>query len=129
VQKLPKLNKVAVDNEPEPKPKRERDIVPYYIILVVLLCRLILDCCSVQSPLITSWESWWITFVVMFLVGKVAFYLEKKYDNEKISYYYFFTCGLLWGFLSVSHVPTSMFIVMIIWGTFLLFQFLLTRKK
>jgi quinol-cytochrome oxidoreductase complex cytochrome b subunit len=139
MRELPKLNKVAVDDEPEPKPEKEkRDSIPYLIILVALLCRLILDCSGIPSPLIISWQSWWITVVVMSLTGTFVLpYLEKKYDNEKtkekIHQYYICTCVSFLGVLTFtdrqSPILMFMFIISIILVTSHIFQFLLTRKK
>ncbi|MDR0609379.1 MAG: hypothetical protein LBG58_04670 [Planctomycetaceae bacterium] len=126
----PKLNKVAVDDQPEPKPKKEKDYIPYLIVLAAILCRLILDCCGFPAPLITSWTIWWITIVIMVIGAGIALDLEKKYANDKIPHYYVCACTSLWGLLifHVNPASTFMFIILIILGTSCIFQFLLTKK-
>ncbi|MDR0706124.1 MAG: hypothetical protein LBF88_14215 [Planctomycetaceae bacterium] len=131
MQKLPKLNKIAVDDQPEKKPEKERDYIPYLIVLVVLLCRHLFDCFGIPAPLITSWQGRWITFAVMILGAKVVFYLEKKDDNAKLSLYYVCACSSFLGlFVSMDyHFWILIFIIFIISITFYIFQSLLTRKK
>jgi hypothetical protein len=135
MRELPKLNAVAVDDEPEPKPERDRDIVPYLIVITTILCRLILDCCNVPAPLITSWQSWWITITVMALTGNFVLpYLEKQYGNEKITekirQYYICLCVSLWELLAVdNYFPLFTLTILTVLTTSHIFQFLLARKK
>jgi hypothetical protein len=65
---------VAVDDEPE----KERDCIPYLIVLAALIWRLILDCCGVHAPLVTSWQGCWITIVLIILGSKVVLIFRKK---------------------------------------------------
>jgi hypothetical protein len=131
MRELPKLNKVAVDDEPEPKPERDRDCIPYLIVLAALICRLILNCCEVHVPLVTSWQGCWITIVLVILGSKVVLYLEKKYDNEKLPLYYVCASVSFWGlFVSMNyHFWILIFSILIIFVIYHVFQSLLTRKK
>jgi hypothetical protein len=111
MQELPKLNNVAVDDEPEPKPKLKRDLVPYCIFFAVISCRLILSCGGVSAPIITSWRSWGLTMIIILLAGTIVDRIGKKWYSveiaEKIHEYYICTSVSLLTFLTFPPYYTS----------------------
>ncbi|MDR2755347.1 MAG: hypothetical protein LBC20_06535 [Planctomycetaceae bacterium] len=84
MKELPKLNKVAVDDEPEPKTKRDI-LTPCLFILVALFGRFVLNCCGISVPIISSWKSWCVAVIVICVIADIILRIGKKWYSEKIN--------------------------------------------